>query len=330
MAGVFNDRSDLFINAGQEYEDRLNRNLFCYGLMKTMPYLFQPFAYSEGSFDSPDYYFFNATDIGYVNMSTMEHTQRGIYEAYFSEYLALDALSDIVDISNDNENNFFIFANGTAHDYNILSEPEYMPAVIVDNTEYDLTHEDRFTVNGITMNMDPSAPAITYANYECCMASCIALGRWFDYLRANDIYDNTRIIIVADHGNIQHEFDYLMINDWDFSAQAVNPLLMVKDFGSTEFTISTEFMTNADTPYITLEGLIGNPVNPFTGNPIVEHDKSGEQIVYVSSNWDVINNNGTQYEDPNGYWVAVRNNIFDDERTKKYIDTNRAEKIVSQ
>ena len=313
MAGVFNDRSDLLLAAGQEYEDRLNRNLFCYGLMKTTPYLFQPYAYSEGSYEDVDHYFISSTDIGYVDKTTRTHSQIGIYEAYFAEYLALDALSDIVEISNDNENNFFIFSNGTAHNYNILSEPEYMPAVVVDNTEFDLAHEDRFTVNGVTMHLNPSSPAITYANYECCMSTCIALGRWFDYLRSNNLYDNTRIVIVADHGNLQHEFDSLDINDWDFSAQAVNPLLMVKDFGSTDFTISTEFMTNADTPYIALEGLINNPVNPFTGNPIEEFDKTSEQLVYVSNNWDVIYNHGTQFEDPDGYWVAVRNNIFDDE-----------------
>ena len=160
--------------------------------------------------------------------------------------------------------------------------------------------------------MDPIGPAATYANYECCMATCIALGRWFDYLRANDLYDNTRIIIVADHGNIQQEFDDLMIDGWEFSAQAVNPILLVKDFGGIGFTVSNEFMTNADTPYLAVEGLIDNPVNPFTGMPITQNDKSEEQFIYVSNNWDVINNNGTQFVDPDGYWVSVRDNIFDD------------------
>ena len=43
------------------------------------------------------------------------------------------------------------------------------------------------------------------------------------------------------------------------------PLLLVKDFGSTEFTISDEFMTNADVPTLATQGLIENPTNPFTG-----------------------------------------------------------------
>ena len=312
MAGVFNDRSELFLTAGEDYDNRLNRNFFCYGLMKTMPYLIQPLAYSSGSFNCMDYYYFESEDVGFVEHSMMAHTQKGIYEAYFAEYLALDALSDIVDVTDENENSFFIFSNGTAHNFNILSEPEYMPAVTVDNTEYDRLHEDRFTLDGVTLHMDPIGPAATYANYECCMATCIALGRWFDYLRANDLYDNTRIIIVADHGNIQQEFDDLMIDGWEFSAQAVNPILLVKDFGGIGFTVSNEFMTNADTPYLAVEGLIDNPVNPFTGMPITQNDQSEEQFIYVSNNWDVINNNGTQFVDPDGYWVSVRDNIFDD------------------
>ena len=41
------------------------------------------------------------------------------------------------------------------------------------------------------------------------MASYRALGDWFDYLRANNLYDNTRIIIVSDHGHASGKFDEL-------------------------------------------------------------------------------------------------------------------------
>ena len=49
-----------------------------------------------------------------------------------------------------------------------------------------------------------------------------------------------------------------------------NPLLMVKDFDA-EGDVKTDptFMTNADTPVLAMKDLIENPVNPFTGNPLV-------------------------------------------------------------
>lgn len=52
-----------------------------------------------------------------------------------------------------------------------------------------------------------------------------------------------------------------------------NPLLLVKDFNSKEFTISNEFMTNADTPTLAVDNLIRNPINPFTGRVINNDEK---------------------------------------------------------
>ena len=315
MAGVFNEKSELFVEAGKKYEDRLNRNLFCYGVMKTLPCLFQPALYTDGQYYQVDNYFGNDEQVGYVEYSMREHTQIGIYEAYYSQYLALTSLNEIVEINQDEENCFFIFSNGVAHDANLLQEPEYLPSVAVNNTEYDATHQDRFELNGVTLHLDETSPAMTYGNYQTNMAACIELGKWFDFLRENGLYDNTRIIIVADHGNIQRELDDLMVEKLDFSAQSMNPLLMVKDFNSNEFTTSYEFMTNADTPYLALNGIVDEPVNPFTNHPITS-DKSGEQHVYISEEWSTLTNNGNVFE--GGTWLSVKDDIYDDDNWKQY------------
>ena len=60
------------------------------------------------------------------------------------------------------------------------------------------------------------------------------------------------------------------------------PLLLVKDFNATGFTVSDEFMTNGDTPTIATAGLIENPVNPFTNNPINSDAKNGPQNVFFA------------------------------------------------
>ena len=315
MAGVFNEKSELFVEAGEKYEKRLNRNLFCYGFMKTLPCLLQPSFYTDGQYYQVDNYFGVDDQVGYIDGSMREHTQIGIYEAYYSQYLALSSLNDIVDINQDDQNCFFMFSNGVAHDMCLLQEPEYLPSITVNNTEFDEAHKDRFELNGVTLHTDPDSPPLTYGNYETNMAACIELGKWFDYLRKNGLYDNTRIIIVADHGNAQQELDTLLIEDLGFSAQSVNPILMVKDFNSNEFQTSYEFMTNADTPYLAVNGIISNPVNPFTRNPIVS-DKSGEMYVYVSDEWSTLTNDGTIFE--GGTWLSVRDNIFDDKNWKFY------------
>jgi hypothetical protein len=260
---------------------------------------------------------------GYVNTSYVGnslHAQAGLMESYIQEKTVLDNLDDIVSISSDPTNCFFMFANGTSHEPTLLTEPDYTPAVFVDNTEYDAAHEDRFTVDGVTMHMDTSY--LTYAAYESNMSVCIALGEWFDYLRENGLYDNTRIILVADHGDVRlKQFDELMVEDPEFDALAVNPILMVKDYNSTGFTVSDEFMTNADTPILAFDGVIEDPVNPFTGNPIQEPDKTQDQVIFVSDNLNTRSNSGTQFEDPDGYWIAVRDNIYDDANWHLYEGT---------
>jgi YidC/Oxa1 family membrane protein insertase len=75
--------------------------------------------------------------------------------------------------------------------------------------------------------------------------------KWLEYLKANGIYDNTRIIVVSDHGGHYHsgstQFDGM---------ENHNPLLMIKDPGSRgSLEISGEFMTHADTPALAAKSL---------------------------------------------------------------------------
>jgi len=69
--------------------------------------------------------------------------------------------------------------------------------------------------------------------------------KWLNYLKQQNVYDNTRIIVVADHGgNYKSGIDTAKM-------EGFNPLLMVKEPGSHgTLVISRDFMTNADTPYL--------------------------------------------------------------------------------
>lgn len=108
----------------------------------------------------------------------------------------------------------------------LLQEPDYSVAGTIDNTEYDKTHADRFTVDGKSITMEED---VQFAHYDPNVASLMQLGKWFDYMRENGVYDNTRIILVADHGRgLYLNWDRVIDNgpDTDFFF----PLLMVKDF----------------------------------------------------------------------------------------------------
>jgi hypothetical protein len=111
----------------------------------------------------------------------------------------------------------------------------------------------------------------------------IKLGEWLDLLRKNDVYDNTRIIIAADHGD---QIDNLLSNEplsiMDETREKYNPVFLYKDFNSNgAFSINNDFMTNADVPFYTINGLLDNPLNPFTGNPITTQPK--ENGIFITT-----------------------------------------------
>ena len=73
--------------------------------------------------------------------------------------------------------------------------------------------------------------SVYVAHYQTFAASLREIGYWMEYLKAKDVYDNTRIIIVSDHGKELGQFASLKINS-ELDIQAYSPLLLVKDFNS--------------------------------------------------------------------------------------------------
>jgi len=268
---------------GIDSEARLKRDFYCYGLMKTLPFVLQPLVYSKGSYNQID----SSSDQGNL-LGTFER-----------ERLALSSLSDFTEITDSSQNCFFMFSNETTHEVCLLSDKKYDQPPVVNNVPMYLDNEE------------------SYKHYQCNIEACILLGKWFDYLRENNIYDNTRIILVADHGYGLNNFDDLLVMDLDFDVEWVNPILMVKDYDQKDFSVSSDFMTNADTPYLAVNGLISNPVNPFTNRPIVRNDKNESQLIYVSHEFNTVVNNGKQFKDKNAFWLSVHNNIRDDKNWKR-------------
>ena len=255
--------------------ERRYRNFFCYSLCKGMPLAAQYSFYDDGYYNDVTFYMTNSL-LYYMNDN--ENISQGISFNYSfeNEFAELNNLSNITSISDEDTNTFFMGYNQATHEITILSEPDYVPALHVDNTEYDATHKNRFTIDGRTMHNDDYGQMY---HYHVNMAALMQLGKWFDYLRANDVYDNTRIILVADHGFGVNHFDDMITKD-GLDVESVNPLLMVKDFNAKEYTTDNTFMTNADVPVLACDDIIENPVNPYTGKAIQNDDiKKYPQII---------------------------------------------------
>ncbi len=153
-----------------------------------------------------------------------------------------------------------------------------------------------------------------YYNFTICME---AVAAYLDYLKENGCYDNTRIIIVADHGigyGPASDDGYVTTSVGGSAKDHYHPLLLFKDFGSSgEPVTDNTFMTNADTPTLALTGILEKPVNPFTGKLIFTNEK--EDGVYITID-DVFMPHHSKSDkiftvDENK-WYKVSNNIFDD------------------
>ncbi|MBP5180220.1 MAG: membrane protein insertase YidC [Clostridiales bacterium] len=278
-----------FYNFNAIQEKLWERNYFCYSLFKISPLFVQETVYNNGLYNEADVGMSYEWELTIPQVSFGNSSSWGVLEEFMESYEVLTKLSDITVIEDDVPGTFMYMDNDATHFAMLLQAPEYIPAQSVDNTEYDAAHRDRFEdgVNGYALNMDQFSAMQFYTSNA---GAYIQLGQYFDYLREQGVWDNTRIIIVADHGIMYRDCDlfYGQLRMGMMGIDAYNPILMVKDFGSTGFEISDEFMTNADVPYLAVNGIVEDPVNPFTGNPItMEGMHNMPMYVINSEDWNV-------------------------------------------
>ena len=116
-----------------------------------------------------------------------------------------------------------------------------------------------------------------------------------------------------------------MLFDNGVDVEALNPLLMVKDFDSnTAFAVDDQFMMNADVPAIATNELIDHPVNPFTGNAInMDGKKDGVSLWWPGGYaFKDIGGDGKRYSEPG--WYHVKDDIFDESNWTR-LEVNEAE-----
>ncbi len=165
-----------------------------------------------------------------------------------------------------------------------------------------------------------------HSSYDINTACLFKIADFADYLKENDAYDNTKIIIVADHGigygNTSDENYNNPRVDGKYRKDHLNPLLLVKDFNSTgPIKTDMSFMTNADTPTIACEGVIDNPINPFTGKQI-NSDAKKDGVLITIDNIFMPHHSKSSYTftvKPES-WYKVKDNIFVDENWTQATD----------
>jgi hypothetical protein len=250
----------------------LKRNILWYSLLRSIPLAFRQSIYNDGDWCAP-------------------FADRAL-RITISAYSALDYLPRLNDFETEKENAAIFFVNETSHRDTFLQAPDYIP--VLSPTNYG------------------TSPFAKEMAYHTNAAAIKRLTAWFDLLKKEGVYDNTKIILVADHGPAANFVTKIGL---PFNVDEYNPLLMVKDFNA-DGTMKTNsaFMTNADVPSIALKGIIDNPRNPSTGNEINMKGKNKPQYITIGK---IAKRSDTQLDLKPERDYYVRENLFDPKNSER-------------
>lgn len=261
----------------------IERNFLWFSAFKQAPMILREALYDDGAWWSSDG---EATDM-------LE---------FISIYSVLDYLPELTDFDAKGAGDFVLLQSMVTHaSYMELEAPDFVPAKKV-------TDKGKFESQ------------LFYKSVSVNAALFCRLAEWMEFLKQNGCYDNTRIIVVADHGigAFNHEEPFFYGGDTSsvekmaasldsdmlemfkqiaacsidgYNLDHNHPLLMMKDFTSAEdkereWTVDDSFMTNADTPSLAFEGIVQKPVNPWTGKEIVRRTENVAQGVVAGGRYD--------------------------------------------
>lgn len=249
----------------------LNRNFVFYGIMKTVPIIAKGLIYSDG--------YYLTQNIALRLLSTI------------TNYYVFDNFIEKITFMNDSQNNFVMFDNELTHNHNnnVLPYDTFSP--------YQLERVNKILKFPVKNNSDGECFIGDYAHLSTEVAAYMQIGKILDYLKKNDAYDNTRIIIASDHGktynqNVENKYYFEYETSHFVPVANFNPVLLYKDFNSHgELVVNNAFMTNADTPILAMDGIINNPINPYLDRIISDVDKNIKEIDLYSNSkgWDAKN-----------------------------------------
>jgi YidC/Oxa1 family membrane protein insertase len=272
----------------KDYDPIIKKNLFQFSLFKCSPYAMRTKVYNKG---------------GYMNADVGDRSFVGNYSReMLKNYLSLLNYPKMTKITDDDRNVCVVADNDLVHAPSFLQYPDYEPVTVLTNKG-----------NGVFAD-DPL--------YHVTMLGFLLISKWLDYLKENGVWDNTRIIIMSDHGSDEVTCNNIPVNITlpnGGKLQRFNNLLMVKDFGSAkELSVDSAFMTSADVPTIVTKDIIEDPVDPFTSKPFYIDKDTG--IIIPTTTWmRLLGHGGYKYNFKDNEWLKVKENVFKRENWSEYL-----------
>ena len=259
----------------------INKKVFRFSIFRMMPIYNRYSFYRNGNWAMHQN---TISDISYINYSLLLYTK------------------DFTTIEN-NGNYYNALHNGITH-YPTFFDSNYKP---ISGKETDINikdynfYKDEFSIKHLYANG---------ASIECMLS-------FIEFLKNNNIYDNTKIIIVSDHALYDINTSFNIANTNLILIDPFNALLLYKDFNARgEIKIDTNFMTIADTPYLATKH-IQNIKNPFNNKLITNDYKTNGAYIIMPNSLEPSKQFSNRYNF--NVYYHVKDNIFDINNWKKFV-----------
>lgn len=232
--------------------------LMAFGLFRTAPEWLRSAIYDDGKWHTiledadlnhekdPDFHYYNLRNANKLNTS-------------LRTYASLDLYPEMSAVTSEPKNKFYYVTNTMTHEpYSIDSNFELNPT---GNLKYP---------KKVMKKVGNQFNAVQHLYADATAIRLVA--KWLKWMKENGVYDNTRIIIVSDHGRNVYD-PFFKRKRIPKSRKASHPaffnnVLLVKDFNAKgNLKTDNRFMTQASVPNIAMKGIIEG-VNPYSGNPL--------------------------------------------------------------
>ena len=270
--------------SSDDIENYSSNILLAVSIFKSVPFIIKPFIYNSGRWI-------------FINSDTIKNRA---YNHALRSYAFLDLLGELSNSESDG-NTFKFFHNFTTH------------------VPYSIDKDGNLT-NGYpdpeTGNNEEGLSA-----YYSAKAALRSVSKWITWLKNEELYDNTRIIIVSDHGNevainpmMKDSFNIEGLSAKEFTR--AHALLLVKDFNNSDkMKIDNRFMSNSDVPSLVASGVLDK--NIFGNNFTASDNSFSRELTFTKADtwrWEqVLRNKSINIE----FQYSVKNNIFDSKNWKK-------------
>ncbi|HPM48157.1 MAG TPA: sulfatase-like hydrolase/transferase, partial [bacterium] len=277
----------------------IRKKLLVFGIFRSAPLFIREFIYDSGEWhveEEPENSIEEKDEKNYIYFHQKSRHRRDTTLKY---YAALDFLPEMSSVSDDPKNKFIYMTNDLTHE----------PHLIDKNFKFEITGKigyPRDLYKKFNKNMNSLKHLYTDG------AALKLVNEWLNWMKDNGVYDNTRIIIVSDHGRAMYD-PYFKSQKIPKARKRGHPvdfdnLLMVKDFNSRgNLLINKTFMSSADVPSIAMERIIEG-TNPYTGKKI-ESPFSRFPFYAYDIQWRLEKQEKFRYKIHEGY--VIEENDFD-------------------